>query len=118
MGKIKKEVRIVYVFAIFFAALLVIAIILLVGSSHIDKTVTDMQNSTDKYIVEQNSINQMREVSDYLTTKCQSFVSTGEVSNAKAFFKEVNVDKNREASLEEVEKYGKDDPSTHRSQKR
>jgi len=109
MGKIKKEVRIVYVFAIFFAALLVIAIILLVGSSHIDKTVTDMQNSTDKYIVEQNSINQMREVSDYLTTKCQSFVSTGEVSNAKAFFKEVNVDKNREASLEEVEKYGKDD---------
>ena len=110
MGKNRKEVRIVYVFGAFFAALLIIAIILLVGSSHIDKTITDMQESTDKYIVEQNSISQMREISDYLTEKCQSFVSTGDLKDAKAYFKEVEVDKHREASLESVEKYGTDDP--------
>ena len=109
MDKIRKEVRIVYVFGVFFAALLVIAIILLIGSSRIDRTITDMQESTNKYIVEQNSINQMREISDYLTEKCQTFVSTGEIINAKAFFKEIDVDKHREASLAKVEQYGKDD---------
>ena len=109
MSKKRKEVKIVYVFGAFFAALVIIAIVLLIGSSHIDKTVTDMQESTDKYIVEENSISQMREISDYLTEKCQSFVSTGEVKHANAYFKEVDVDKHREASLAAAEQYGKDD---------
>ena len=107
--KEKKAIRIVHIFGVFIIAMGIIALILIIGSSRVDKALVGMQESTDKYIVEENSISVMREVSDYLTEKCQAFISTGDVADAKAYFKEVDIDKNREASLEAVEPYGKDD---------
>ena len=105
----KKEIKIAHIFVAFLAVMSIIALILIVGTSRVEKTIIGMQESTDKYIVEENAINVMREVSDYLTEKCQSFVSTGDTKDAKAYFKEVDSDKHREASLKAVEQYGKDD---------
>ena len=107
--KEKKAIRIVHIFGVFIIAMGIIALILIIGSSRVDKALVGMQESTDKYIVEENSISVMREVSDYLTEKCQAFISTGDVADAKAYFKEVDIDKNREASLEAIEPYGNDD---------
>ena len=105
----KKEIKIAHIFVAFLAVMSIIALILIIGTSRVEKTIIGMQESTDKYIVEENAINVMREVSDYLTEKCQSFVSTGDTKDAKAYFKEVDTDKHREASLKAVEQYGKDD---------
>ena len=107
--KNKKEIKITYFFAVFVALLIVISLLLVVGSSRIDTSLTKMQDSTEAYIVEEESINQMREVSDYLTEKCQAFISTGNVEEAEAYYKEVDVDKRREASLAAIEPYGKED---------
>ena len=107
--KEKRAIKIVHIFGAFIIAMAIIALILIIGSSRVDKTLVGMQESTDKYIVEENSISVMREVSDYLTEKCQAFISTGDINDAKAYFKEIDTDKNREASLEAVEPYGKDD---------
>jgi len=74
-----------------------------------------MQEATDEYIVEEESINQMREVSDYLTRKCQAFISTGNAAEAEAYFREVNTDKRREASLAAIEEYGRKDRGSFRT---
>jgi len=107
--KNKKEIKITYFFAVFVALLIVISLLLVVGSSRIDTSLTNMQDSTEAYIVGEESINQMREVSDYLTEKCQAFIATGNVEEAEAYYKEVDVDKRREASLAAIEPYGKED---------
>ena len=75
--KKKKDIKIVYIFVGFTILLVIIALLLIVGSSRVANTLTNMQESTDAYIVEENSISQMREVSDYLTEQCQAFIATG-----------------------------------------
>lgn len=104
--KKKKEIKIAHIFGVFVIILAVLSVIMIIGTSHIEKTVNQMQDSTTQYIVEENSINQMREVSDYLTEKCQSFISTGNIKEAKLYFQEVNVNKRREVSLDAVRQYG------------
>ena len=50
--KNKKEIKITYFFAVFVALLIVISLLLVVGSSRIDTSLTNMQDSTEAYIVE------------------------------------------------------------------
>lgn len=98
-----------YLFVAFVSLLILTWVLLLIGSSRIDSVMTKMQESTEAYIAEENSITKMREVSDYLTEKCQAFVATGEIDEAEAYFQEVDVDKRREASLKAIEPYGKEE---------
>ena len=104
------RLKLVYVFAVFVLLLAVLAVVLLVGSSRVEDSVTKMQAITDEYIIGQEAISQMRETSDYLTEECQSFVSTGDANYAVAYYTEINVTKRREASLKAIEPYGKNDP--------
>ncbi|MDO4869882.1 MAG: GGDEF domain-containing protein [Bacillota bacterium] len=102
------KIKITYVFLIFLILLAVISSILLVSSYRANKNVASMQEITNEYIAGQSSINEMREISDYLTEKCRDYIVTGKVDDAEAFFREIQVDKHREQALKSVEQYGKE----------
>lgn len=101
----KRRIKITYVFGIFIVLLAIVAVVLYVGSSKVEKTVIKMQTVNDEYIAGQNSIGEMQSVSDYLTGKCRTFIITGDIQYAKDYFKEVQTDQRREKSLREVKRF-------------
>ena len=108
MGENRSRIKVSFLFVFFIIILAAFAVLLLIGSSKVEKTVTEMQETNNEYIAGQNSIDMMREVSDYLTSECRTFIMTGDIENAREYFKEVQIDKRREKALTEVEQFGKD----------
>ena len=58
----KRRIKITYVFGIFIVLLAIVAVVLYVGSSRVEKTVIKMQTVNDAYIAGQNSICEMQSV--------------------------------------------------------
>jgi diguanylate cyclase (GGDEF)-like protein len=103
------KIRITRIFIIFAILMLAITLALLFGLNRTEKSVERMQGITQEYIEGQNSIDEMREVSDYLTEKCRAFVVTGNSSAAIDYFDEIENQNRREEALGFIEKYGKTD---------
>ena len=104
-----KRIKITHLFGVLVIFMILITIVLFAGSMRVNKTVDHMQATTNEYIDDQESINNMRQISDYLTAQCQEFVVTGDAESAKAYYEEIQTDQRREKSLKAIEKYGKND---------
>ncbi len=95
---------------IWFMIFLVIASVLLIYCSfRAEKSIGRMQEVTNEYIAGQSAINEMREASDFLTEKSRSFISTGDIEDGKMYYKEIEVDKRREKSLETMAGYEREE---------
>ena len=106
MGEKKKRgIDLTTLFIVFVAVLLVVAVSLFVETRRSEVSIREMQEITNEYIAGQDAINDMREASDFLTEQSRSFVVSGNKQCAEAYYKEVEVNKRREESLETIKKY-------------
>lgn len=105
MEEKKRRIRITNVYTWFIIVLVISSALLLFWSYKSGQSIKAMQDQTNEYIAEQQAIDGMKDASDLLTEKSRSFIATGNVAAAKLYFVEVNVDKNREKTLEELAKY-------------
>ena len=105
MEEKKRRIRITNVYTWFIIVLVISSALLLFWSYKSGQSIKAMQDQTNEYIAEQQAIDGMKDASDLLTEKSRSFIATGNVDAGKLYYKEVNEDKNREKTLEELAKY-------------
>lgn len=100
-GKLSK-VKILHVYIIVAVFMVIVAVLLMLGAFQTNKTITDMQKSTDNYIESRQAVDAMRKASDLLTEKSREFVTTGDINAAREYYKEAGQEKNREKSIKTI----------------
>ena len=91
---------------VFMMALAVIlAVSLLIVTARVFAGYDALQEATEEYIVCQQSAQNLRMASDYLTDRARSFIATGKMEYADDFFEEVGVTRRRDKAVEVLEQY-------------
>ena len=91
---------------------LVLYIFIIYGIFQISEKYKVLVATTEDYIECQQNAAMVKEGSDILTEEVWLYVATGDLSHARAYFKEANEDRRREKALEALEKNHSDD-ETH-----
>ena len=66
---------------------------------------SEMQEASERYIVCQDSAQDMKDASDYLTKQVQTYAVTGDERYMTLFYKEVNQDRTRDRALDKLGTY-------------
>lgn len=91
---------------------LVLYIFIIYGIFQISEKYKVLVSTTEDYIECQQNTAMVKEGSDILTEEVWLYVATGDLSHARAYFKEANEDRRREKALEALEEKHSDD-ETH-----
>ncbi len=89
----------------------VISVLMLVSVYFTSKGYSELKNSTENYIVWEQSAEDLIEASNYLTEQVRSFTVTGEREYMDNYFREANETRRRDKALEVMRKNLKDSPA-------
>jgi diguanylate cyclase (GGDEF)-like protein len=83
--------------------------ILIYESTNISIKYQSLITTTQDYIASEKDANLLDTASDYLTEQVRLYVMNMDITYAKAYFTELNVDKRREQALDDLQKYHQED---------
>jgi len=96
----RRKIRVVNVCAIAFVLMACIGVLVLYTMDMSMRSVTELQDISDRYVKEEEAVSAMREASDYLTSQSREYVVMGDKKFLDNYFNEVNVTKRRDNALE------------------
>lgn len=96
------KIKILHLYSASSLLIITISVFLLLGSFRTSGIVSNMQETTSRYIMGQDAVNDMMRASDLLTEKARLFVVMGQTDDALDYFNEINNQKNREQSLKKI----------------
>lgn len=101
----KKTFRISTICTISIVFALIIAAIITFVMVWSDKGFVAISDSSSEYMICREAAEKMERASAYLTEQSQLFVMNGDIKNLELYFEEVNVNKRRDKSHEELDKW-------------
>ncbi|MBR0162203.1 MAG: EAL domain-containing protein [Oscillospiraceae bacterium] len=101
--KERRAVRLSITNYIFVALAILIVAALAVSDIMINRGYRQMEEASSRYLLAENSANDLEAGSDYLTESVRLFVVTGDLQHLENFFEEANVTKRRDKALENLE---------------
>lgn len=101
----RKTFRISTICTISIIVALIVATIITFVMVWSDKGFGDISESSTEYMLCREAAEQMERASAFLTEQCQLFVMSGDVSNAKLYFEEVNTTRRRDKAIDELDKW-------------
>ncbi len=105
INKIKKDgFSLQKTFTLILAISFSITAILLFTTHRTFRAYYSLSEATDKYIELQETANRLLQASDYLTEEAQCYTVNGDRRHLENYFEEVEVHKNREKAIEDMEK--------------
>ena len=107
----KKKIRIQRVSTWSIIVTIVLAVIFAAVSVSSEKEFQVLRQTTDEYILCQNSAKELQDGSDYLTEQVRMYAMTGKTEYRDLYFEEANTTRRREKALEELKKYFADTDS-------
>lgn len=90
-------------FIIILTVIIVITLSLVIFKSH--ETYNSFLDATNEYISCREAAEAVHEASDYLTTEVRAFAKTGDIIHMTNYFREANIDKNRDNALDTIKGY-------------
>ena len=99
-GRRRLSLKTIVLIMISFSAL--ISLFLLYFMYNTSRSYNQMRTDTDTYIESRQGIIELKEASDFLTSRARSFTVTGKPEQAERYFEEVDVARRRQHSLEAV----------------
>lgn len=106
-----KKIRIQRVSTWSIIVTIVLAVIFAAVSVSSEKEFQVLRQTTDEYILCQNSAKELQDGSDYLTEQVRMYAMTGKTEYRDLYFEEANTTRRREKALEELKKYFADTDS-------
>ena len=106
-----KKIRIQRVSTWSIIVTIVLAIIFAAVSVSSEKEFQVLRQTTDEYILCQNSAKELQDGSDYLTEQVRMYAMTGKTEYRDLYFEEANTTRRGEKALEELKKYFADTDS-------
>ena len=106
-----KKIRIQRVSTWSIIVTIVLAVIFAAVSESSEKEFQVLRQTTDEYILCQNSAKELQDGSDYLTEQVRMYAMTGKTEYRDLYFEEANTTRRREKPLEELKKYFADTDS-------
>jgi diguanylate cyclase (GGDEF)-like protein len=83
--------------------------ILIYESTNISIKYQSLITTTQDYIASEKDANLLNTASDYLTEQVRLYVMNMDITYARAYFTELNVDKRREQALDDLQRYHQED---------
>lgn len=109
--KKRKKIRIQRVSTWSIIVTIVLAVIFAAVSVSSEKEFQVLRQTTDEYILCQNSAKELQDGSDYLTEQVRMYAMTGKTEYRDLYFEEANTTRRREKPLEKLKKYFADTDS-------
>lgn len=112
-GKEKKSIHLESILYIMLAVSILAVIFAFITTQSTKKKYDSLIESMQNYVTARDNIDTLETTSDFLTEQVRQFVVTGNVMYLKTYFKEINIDKRREKSIENLKPLYEDGSRTY-----
>ncbi len=83
--------------------IVVLCALLILIALYIDRSFLTLERATEQYIAASRDCADMQAGSDYLTDRARTFIVTGDISSAEAYFNEMDVTRRRDIAVQSME---------------
>lgn len=83
--------------------IVVLCALLILIALYIDRSFITLEHATEQYIAASRDCADMQAGSDYLTDRARTFIVTGDITGAEAYFNEMDVTRRRDIAVQSME---------------